>query len=83
MPLTIPDSVLEQAGLSEVEARVEIACRLFEMRRLGLWQAAQWAGLVRVEMEAELLRRGISLYEVTAEQLHAELAAMDRLGVPG
>ena len=83
MPLTIPDSVLEQAGLSEDQARVEIACRLFEMRRLSLWQAAQWAGLARVEMEAELLRRGISLYEVTADQLDAELAAMDRLGVPG
>ena len=83
MPLPIPDSVLQQAGLSEVEARLEIACRLFEMRRLSLWQAARWAGLVRVEMEAELLRRGISLYEVTADQLEAELTAMDRLGVPG
>lgn len=83
MPLTIPDSVLKQAKLSEAEARVEIACRLFETRRLSLWQAAQWAGLVRVEMETELLRRGISLYEVTADQLDAELAAMDRLGVPG
>ena len=62
---------------------LEIACRFFEMRRLSLWQAAQFAGLVRVEMEAELLRRGISLYEVTADQLDAELAAMDRLGVPG
>jgi len=76
----IPDSVLEQAGLSEDQARVEIACRLFGMRRLSLWQAAQWAGLERVEMEAELLGRGISLYEVTADH---ELAAMDRLGVPG
>jgi predicted HTH domain antitoxin len=49
MPLTIPDSVLEQAGLSEAQARVEIACRLFEMRRLSLWQAAQWAGLERLD----------------------------------
>jgi len=83
MPLTIPDSVLEQAGLSEAEACVEIACRLFEMRRLSLWQAAQWAGLDRVEMEAALLRRKISLYEIAPGQLDAELEAMDRLGVPG
>ncbi|MFV1964979.1 MAG: hypothetical protein ACC628_06120 [Pirellulaceae bacterium] len=40
-------------------------------------------GLARVEMEAELLRRGIPLYEVTEEQLNAELAAMDRLEIPG
>ena len=83
MPLTIPDSVLEQAGLTEQEARVEIAARLFQSGRLGLWQAAQWAGLSRVEMEAELLRRRIPLYTVTEEQLRAELAAMDGLGIPG
>ena len=83
MALTIPDSVLQQAGLSEQEARLEIACRLFQTHRLSLWQSAQWAGLARVEMEAELLRRGIALYEITREQLNAELGAMDRLGIPG
>ena len=83
MPLTISDLVLEQAGLTEGEARLEIACRLFQSYRLSLWQAAQCAGLARVEMEAAILRRGIALYEVTEEQLHNELAAMDRLGIPG
>ena len=83
MPLTIPDSVLEQAGLTEQDAKLEIACRLFQAHRLSLWQAARWAGLARVEMEAELLRRGIAIYEVTEEQLNAELAAMDQLGIPG
>jgi predicted HTH domain antitoxin len=83
MPLTISDSLLEQAGWSEREARLEIACRLFQTRRLSLWQAAQWASLTRVEMEAELLRRGIALYEVIEDQLNAELSAMDRLGIPG
>jgi len=83
MPLTISDSLLDQTGWTEQDARLEIACRLFQTRRLSLWQAAQWAALSRVEMEAELLRRGIALYEVTEEQLRAELAAMDRLGIPG
>jgi predicted HTH domain antitoxin len=83
MPLTIPDSVLEQAGLTELEARIEIAARLIQLRRLSLWQAAQWAGLTRAEIEAELLRRRIPVYEVTEEQLKAELEAMDRLGIPG
>jgi predicted HTH domain antitoxin len=69
MALMIPDSVLEQAGLSEDEARVEIACRLFELHRLGLWQAAQYARLTRGEMEAQLLQRRILLHEVTEEQL--------------
>jgi predicted HTH domain antitoxin len=83
MHLTIPDSLLEQAGWTEHDARLEIACRLFQTRRLSLWQTAQWAGLSRVEMESELLRRGIALYEVTKDQVDAEQAAMDRLGIPG
>lgn len=33
--------------------------------------------------KAELLRPGIALYEVTKEQVDAELVAMDRLGIPG
>ena len=83
MPLTIPDALLEQAGWSEQTARLELACELFRAKRLSLGQAAQWAGLSRVEMEAELLRRHIPIYEVTEEQVRAELAAMDRLGIPG
>ncbi len=83
MPLTIPDSLLEQARLTEQDAKTEIACRLFQAHRLSLWQAAQWAQLSRVEMEVELRRRSIPFYEVTEEQISAELAAMDRLGIPG
>ncbi|MFV2067918.1 MAG: UPF0175 family protein, partial [Pirellulales bacterium] len=49
MPLTISDSLLEQAGLTVQEARLEIACRLFQTHRLSLWQAAQWTGLARGE----------------------------------
>ena len=83
MPLTIPDSVLKEAGLTEQQARIEIACRLFQANRLSLWQTARYAGITRVEAEAELLRRGIALYALTEEQLNEELAAMDRLGIPG
>ncbi len=83
MPLTIPDSVLEEAGLTEQQARIEIACRLFQAKRLSLWQTARYAGMTRVETEAELLRRGIALYTLSEEQLNEELAAMDRLGIPG
>ena len=39
MPLTIPDSLLEQAKLTEQDAKIEIACRLFQAHRLSLWQA--------------------------------------------
>jgi predicted HTH domain antitoxin len=83
MPPIVTDPPWDQTRSADLATRVETACRLFETRRLSLWQAARQAGVDRVVMEAELLRRGIPLYEVTEEQLNAELAAMDRLGIPG
>ena len=83
MPLVIPDDILATAGLSEAEARVEVACRLFDAGKLPLWDAAQWAGLSRVEFEGQLLERGIAIYRPTSEDLRNELEAMDRLGIPG
>lgn len=82
MPLTIPDSLLEQARLTEQDAKTEIACRLFQAHRLSLWQAAQWA-LSRVEMEVELRRRSIPFYEVTEEQISARTCRHGSSGDPG
>jgi predicted HTH domain antitoxin len=81
MALTIPDEILESAGLSEAEARVEIACRLFDAEMLSLWPAAKWAGLSRVEFEGELMRRRIPLHRPTPEDLDSDLEAFRRLGV--
>jgi predicted HTH domain antitoxin len=83
MPRTVSDPLADQADSADSESPLDMACRLFELRQLSLWQAARRAGVERVVMEAELLRRGVPLYEVTADQLKAELAVMDRLGIPG
>ena len=64
--------------MSEGEARIEFACRLFDAGRLELWPAAQTAGLTRAEMEGELLKRGIPVYRPTVEDLHADLQAMEK-----
>lgn len=80
MPLTIPDDILTSAGLNEIEARVEIACRLFEAERLSLWDAAKWVGMTRVEFEGELLKRRIPLYRPTVEDLSGDLEAMKQIG---
>ena len=79
MPLTISDEVLQSAGLTEEEARVEIACRLFDAEKLALWPAAQLAGMTRLEFEEELRRRKIPIYRPTVEDLQADLAAFERL----
>jgi len=58
MPVLIPDETLKKAGLSEQEARIEIACRLYDADKLHLWPAAQLAGLSRDEFESALISRG-------------------------
>ena len=81
MPVVIPDEVLREAGLSEREALVEIACQLFDAEKLDLWPAAKLANLTRVEFKEELRRRKIPIYRPTLEDLVKELEAMDRLGI--
>ena len=83
MPVVISDEILAEAGLSEREALIEIACRLFQADKLSLAPAARLAGLGRSEFEYELITRRIPIYFPTIEQINEEMAAMDRLGIPG
>lgn len=80
MPLIIDDETLRAAGIDEREARIELACRLFDIERLHLWPAARLAGLTRVEMEDELIRRKIPVYRITPEELRAEVEPLERMG---
>jgi len=80
MPVVISDETLGEAGLSECEALVEIACRLFDAGKLTLWSAARLAELSRVGFEQELIARQIALYRPTVNDLEADLKALDQLG---
>lgn len=80
MPVTITDEMLESAGLSEAEARLEIACRLFGAGRLSLPEATRWAGISRTEFEAALLARGLPLVLIDQTYWGQELEGMKRLG---
>ena len=83
MPLTIPDETLRAAGLTEREALVEIACRLFDAGRLALWPAARLARLSRDEFLAELHDRHIPAFRPTAEDFLHDLETIDRIrGAP-
>ncbi len=81
MILTIPDDVLQQAGLTEQEARVEIACRLFGAGKITLHAATRLAGLERASMEDALLDRGIPIYPVSVEDLRRDVENLRRAGV--
>lgn len=80
MPLTIPDEVLAQAGLTERDACIEFACRLFDAGKLPLWPAARLAGLSRAEFEAELRTRGLPVYRITEAHYRQDLEALRKLG---
>lgn len=77
MVLNLRDDILKQAGLTEREAVIEFACRLFDAGKLDLWPAAQLAGLSRVEMEEELFARKIPIYRPTVEDLLRDLANIE------
>lgn len=77
--LHIPDDVLKEAGLSEEEALVELACRLFETGRLSLFYSAKLAGVPQPEFEDILLDRRIPLYHYTEQDLQSDLRTLRHL----
>lgn len=79
MPLTLSDEILQQAGMTADEARVEIACRLFDAGKLDLWPAAQLAQMSRVEFEGELMKRKIAIYRLTLEDFESDLKTIEYL----
>ncbi len=78
--LEIPDEVLREAGLTEADALLELACRLFETGRISLPSAARLARLDRNTMEDALLARRIPLYKPTVDDFVSDLDALDRSG---
>lgn len=80
MPLTIPDELLSDAGITPDDARLEFACRLYDVGRLSFGQAIRWSGLTRTDFEAAMLARGLPLYRPTVEDLERDLDTLARLG---
>lgn len=79
MPLTIPDELLDEAGLSEQEARVEIACRLYNAGKLSMPQATRWAQISRTDFESALLERQLPLIRVDERYWQQEVEGLERL----
>jgi len=65
--------------LTEKEALVEIACRLYDAGTLHMWPAAQLAGLTRDEFCSELLKRNLPVFRITEEDFQQDMLALDRL----
>jgi predicted HTH domain antitoxin len=81
LPIVISDETLRDAGLTECEALVEIACRLFDAGKLALWPAAKLAGVNRVAFEQALRERQIAVYRPDERDLADDIDALDKLGL--
>lgn len=80
MPVTVPDQLLSEAGLSEADAKLEIACRLYDAGKLTMPQATRWAGISRSEFESALLERHLPLVRIDDSYWQQEVEALERLG---
>jgi predicted HTH domain antitoxin len=79
MSLTISDEVLKAMKMDDREARIEIACRLFDAEKLGKAQAGRMAGLSRDEFEAELIKRDLPVIRYTEEHWRQDVAALEKM----
>lgn len=73
-PETLPDCLQETAAEFEQEARLAMAIKLFERKRLSSGQAAALAGLDRVAFLLQLHRYGIPMIDLSAEELLADVS---------
>lgn len=77
MALIIEDELLEQVQMTGNELLVDIACFLYQKKKLGGGKARQLAGLNHLEFQKALAARAIEIH-YTEEDLRTEL---DNLGI--
>lgn len=71
-PETLPDALQETPEEFEHEARMAMAVKLFEMKRLSSGMAAQLAGVDRVTFLLSLHRYGVAMISLGEEELESD-----------
>ena len=79
MPVIISDELLAEAGLSEHDAKLEIACRLYDAGKLTMPQATRLAEVSRLDLEAALLERGLPLLRLDERYWALEVQSLEHL----
>ena len=73
-PENFPDALQTTPDGFEHEARMAMAVKLFEMKRLSSSMAAQLAGIDRVSFLMELSKNDVPMSDLTLDELEADLA---------
>ncbi|MEH2173276.1 UPF0175 family protein [Nostoc sp.] len=71
---TLPDALQQTREQFEQEAKMAMAVKLFEMKRIYSGLAAQLAGIDRVTFLLNLHRYGVAMIDLTEEELISDLA---------
>lgn len=72
-PNLLPDALQETSEQFEAEAKMAMAVKLFEMKRLSSGMAAQLAGMDRVAFLLSLHKYGVNMIDLTKEELMADI----------
>ena len=62
MVFTVPDPILQKAGVSPSDILLKLAILLFQEERISLGQASKLANLHLVEFQKELAKRNIPIH---------------------
>jgi predicted HTH domain antitoxin len=74
IPPALLDAMQRTPQEFDVEAKMALAAKLYEMKRLSSGMAATIAGVSRVQFLYELHRFGVSVIDVTEAELEADVA---------
>ena len=77
MALIITDDILSKAQLSAEELLVDLACYLYDKKRMSMGKAKELTGLNQLEFQKELAARSIDIH-YTKEDLNQDL---ENLGI--
>jgi predicted HTH domain antitoxin len=72
-PQRLPDALQQTRADFEQEAKMAMAVKLFEMKRLSSGMAAKLAGMDRVTFLLNLHRYGVAMIDLDDEELLADL----------
>ncbi len=72
-PPSLPDALQRSREQFEQEAKMAMAVKLFEMKRLSSGMAARLAGVDRVSFLLDLHRYGVAMIDLDEKELQSDL----------
>ena len=72
-PILLPDAMQMTSAQFEEEAKLSMAVKLFEMKKISSGIAANLAGIDRVTFLLNLYRYGVNMIDITIDELKSDI----------